>query len=222
MPSPQTVERFVSLVEADRGIDALVAFYEENASMRENESPPRQGKAALLAHERAARASVTGMKARCVRPILIAGDVPIRQTHSREDPMSVDSVFKKLNLKQEQEILVVNAPSSFEPELLALEGVTVLRDPKKLKAIHFALVFATTQAEVDALSRVLASKAEGDAVLWFAYPKGTSKRYKCEFNRDTGWHAMRSAGFDTVRQVAIDEDWSALRFRRVEYIKPSS
>ena len=32
---------------------------------------------------------------------------------------------------------------------------------------------------------------------------------------------MRSAGFDTVRQVAIDEDWSALRFRRLEYIKPS-
>jgi len=57
--------------------------------------------------------------------------------------------------------------------------------------------------------------------LWFAYPQGTSKRYTCEFNRDTGWSALRSAGFDTVRQVAIDEDWSALRFRRVEYIKPA-
>ncbi len=134
----------------------------------------------------------------------------------------MDSVFDKLNLKQQREILVVNAPSSFEPELLALEGVTVLRDPKKSKAIHFALAFATRQAEVDALSKALASKAEGDAVLWFAYPKGTSKRYKCEFNRDTGWNAMRSIGFDTVRLVAIDEDWSALRFRRLEYIKPSA
>jgi len=132
----------------------------------------------------------------------------------------MSSVFDKLNLKQQQEILVVNAPSSFEPELLALKGVAVLRDPKKLKAIHFALAFATQQAEVDALSKVLAGKAEGDALLWFAYPKGTSKRYRCEFNRDTGWNAMRSAGFDTVRQVAIDEDWSALRFRRLEYIKP--
>lgn len=130
------------------------------------------------------------------------------------------SVFDKLNLKQQQEVLVVNAPSSFEPELLTLKGVTVLRDPKKSKAIHFALIFATKQAEVDSLSKVLARKAEGDAVLWFAYPKGTSKRYQCEFNRDTGWNAMRSSGFDTVRQIAIDEDWSALRFRRLEYIKP--
>lgn len=130
------------------------------------------------------------------------------------------SVFAKLNLKQ-QEILVVNAPASFEPELRALKGVTVRRDPKKMQVIAFALAFATKQVEVDSLSNVLASKAEGDALLWFAYPKGTSKKYKCEFNRDTGWNAMRSAGFGTVRLVATDEDWSALHVRRVEYIKPS-
>ena len=130
------------------------------------------------------------------------------------------SVFEKLNLKLQREILVLNAPESFQPELQSLKETTVLRDPKKAKAIQFALAFATKQAEVDALSKVLASKADGDALLWFAYPKGTSKRYKCEFNRDTGWNAIRSLWFDTVRQVAIDEDWSALRFRRVEYIKP--
>lgn len=131
------------------------------------------------------------------------------------------SVFDKLNLRQQREILVVNAPSSFERELTALKGVVVLRDPKEAKAVHFVLAFATRRAEVDALSRILADKAEGDVLLWFAYPKGTSKRYKCEFNRDTGWNTIRSAGFDTVRQVAIDGDWSALRFRRLEYIKPS-
>jgi hypothetical protein len=128
------------------------------------------------------------------------------------------SVFDKLNLKNQREILVVNSPASFEPELLALENVKVVRDSKKAKAIQFALAFATKQAEVDSLTRDLVGRAEGDALLWFAYPKGGSKKYKCEFNRDTGWSAMRSAGFDTVRQVAIDEDWSALRFRRVEFI----
>ena len=133
----------------------------------------------------------------------------------------MSSVFEKLNLKQQREILVVNAPSSFESKVAALKNVIVLRDPRKAKAVHFALAFATKQADVDALSLVLAAKAEGDALLWFAYPKGTSKQYKCEFNRDTGWNVIRSAGFDTVRQVAIDEDWSALRFRRMEFIKPS-
>jgi hypothetical protein len=129
------------------------------------------------------------------------------------------SVFEKLNLKLQGEIIVVNAPESFEPELTALKNTTILRDPKKAKTIQFALAFATKQAEVDELSKLFASKAEGDALIWFAYPKGTSKKYKCEFNRDTGWNVIRILGFDTVRQVAIDENWSALRFRRVQYIK---
>jgi hypothetical protein len=129
------------------------------------------------------------------------------------------SVFQKLNLKARREIAVFNAPASFEPELARLDGVKILRDPKKFAAVQFALVFATQQAELDRLSRLLAANLAGDALLWFAYPKGTSKRYACEFNRDTGWQIIRDAGFDSVRQVAIDEDWSALRFRRVEYIR---
>jgi hypothetical protein len=130
-------------------------------------------------------------------------------------------LFQKLNLKAQTEIVVFNAPPSFERELKKLGQVTVLRDPKKPRSVQFALAFATQQAELDRLSTALADASVGDAVLWFVYPKGTSKRYRCEFNRDTGWHVLRKAGFDTVRQVAIDEDWSALRFRRVEFIKPT-
>jgi len=129
------------------------------------------------------------------------------------------TVLEKLNLKNQAEVLVMNAPSSFEPALAKLKGVSVQRDPKKTKSVEFALVFVARQAEVDAASKVLADKLNGDALLWFAYPKGTSKKYKCDFNRDTGWDAIRAAGFDTVRLVAIDEDWSALRFRRNEFIR---
>jgi hypothetical protein len=134
----------------------------------------------------------------------------------------MSSVFEKLNLKEQDEIVVLNAPSSFESELKALKGVTVQRDLEATKAVDFALVFATKQKDVDRVSKALARRARGDALLWFAYPKGTSKHYKCEFNRDTGWNVIRNAGFDTVRAVAIDEDWSALRFRRIEFINPSA
>lgn len=127
-------------------------------------------------------------------------------------------IFAKLNLKGQAAILVANAPASFEPVLQALHEVTVLRDPAVPAGVGFALVFVTAQDELDALSALLAAKAEGDAVLWFAYPKKTSRRYRCEFHRDSGWEVIRAHGFDSVRQVAIDEDWSALRFRRVEYI----
>jgi hypothetical protein len=128
------------------------------------------------------------------------------------------SVFDKLNFKNQRELLVLAAPSSFEPELRTLSGVSILRDARKAKSIEFAIAFVTKRAEVDAAVKLIAPKTDGDVVLWFAYPKGTSKRVAGEINRDTGWESLQSAGFETVRLVAIDEDWSALRFRRAAYI----
>jgi hypothetical protein len=130
-------------------------------------------------------------------------------------------LWKKLNLGEHREILVINAPRSFASELQALQRVRIERRITAIKEVTFALVFAVKQTELDKWSAAITARTTGDAVIWFAYPKGTSKRYTCDFNRDTGWDVLRSSGFDTVRQVAIDEDWSALRFRRTEYINRS-
>jgi uncharacterized protein (DUF1697 family) len=133
-------------------------------------------------------------------------------------PVGMGNVFDKLNLKDQREILILNAPTSFGAEVRTLAGVTVRTQLPAARPVTFALVFATRKAEVDALAGKLAKAAEGDAILWFAYPKGASRRYTCDFNRDTGWDALGRCGFEAVRQIAIDEDWSALRFRRAEFI----
>jgi hypothetical protein len=132
----------------------------------------------------------------------------------------VPRVFGKLNLKDQREIVLIDVPASFEPEVAALSGVVIHRDPQRVKVVDFSLAFVTTQSALNHLSTLLAKKAADDALLWFAYPKGTSKRYACEINRDKGWQALYRAGFRKVRLVAIDEDWSALRFRRIEHVRP--
>ena len=129
------------------------------------------------------------------------------------------TLFEKLQLKDHNEILVLQAPESFEMELSRLPILHIHRQIESLPEIKFSLAFVTRQSEVDALAPKIASRAKGDAAVWFAYPKGTSKKYKCDFNRDTGWAALKAAGFDTVRSIAIDEDWTGLRFRRTEFIK---
>lgn len=128
-------------------------------------------------------------------------------------------LFTKLNLKDQAEVVVVGAPDSLSPELARLDGVTVRTSLTGKGPVAFFLAFVTRQAEVDRLAAAVAARAQGDAVVWFAYPKGSSKRYTCEFNRDTGWAVLGAAGFEPVRQVAVDEDWSALRFRRTAFIK---
>lgn len=56
-----------------------------------------------------------------------------------------------------------------------------------------------------------------DVVVWFAHPKQTSKDYTADIHRDRGWDTLAARGLASVRQVAIDDDWSALRFRRLEF-----
>jgi hypothetical protein len=100
----------------------------------------------------------------------------------------VSPLFKKLNLGTHTVIHVLNAPKSFEPELAALKHVTVKRSMSG--ASGFAMAFVITQAELDAASSKLAAACAGDAILWMVYPKGTSKKYRCEFNRDSGWPVL--------------------------------
>ena len=128
-------------------------------------------------------------------------------------------LFKKLNLKFETSILVLDAPESFEPELALLEGVKVVRSAAKAKEVSFAMAFVTTLVGVEKATAQIDAKAVGDVMIWMVYPKQTSKKYKCEFHRDTGWKALTDLGYESVRMVAVDEDWSALRFRKTEYVK---
>jgi hypothetical protein len=129
------------------------------------------------------------------------------------------TTFEKLNLKGHQQIVVLNAPQSFAPELAKVPVKTIHHSIASVPKIEFFLAFVTRKAEVDALAPQIAERAKGDAIIWFAYPKGTSKKYTCDFNRDTGWSALTALGFETVRAVAIDEDWSAIRLRRSEFVK---
>ena len=126
-------------------------------------------------------------------------------------------LFKKLNLGSRASICVLDAPPSFEAELEALENIQVSRSAPV--TCDFAIAFAVTQAQLDAASKSLAAACSEGGVLWVAYPKGSSRRYACAFNRDCGWPLLAAAGYEPVRMVAIDEDWTALRFRKVEHIK---
>ena len=129
-------------------------------------------------------------------------------------------LFKKLNYKGQHIIYVLNAPDSFQAELKEMSAVSkVMTTTEANSKIEFALVFVIRQTDVESYAQKVLPYLQGDAVLWFCYPKGTSKKYKCDINRDKGWNILGESGLEPVRQVAIDEDWSALRFRKAVHIK---
>ena len=132
----------------------------------------------------------------------------------------MDALFKKLNYKGQQQVVSINHPATFNENLASIAGeAEIITDLAKAEAITFILAFVTQQSEIDRLIPLVAPKLQGDAVVWMCYPKGTSKKYRCDFNRDTGWAILGQYNLESVRMVAVDEDWSALRFRKAEYIK---
>ena len=81
MPKHETVEEFVALVEVGAFDTAMERFYADDASMQENQDPPRQGLTALIDGERRTMARSRNITARCVRPILIEGDTVAIRWH---------------------------------------------------------------------------------------------------------------------------------------------
>ena len=74
MPTAETLERFIALVEANRHVEAVEAFYAADSTMQENQSPPRVGREAHAANERRVMARASSVQSTCVRPVLVNGD----------------------------------------------------------------------------------------------------------------------------------------------------
>ena len=127
-------------------------------------------------------------------------------------------LFKKLNLKQQKEIHILNAPKSFKSEMENLGGVQIHQDLQKQSSIEFALFFVQDEESIKRYVSAIFPHLKGDAILWFAYPKMSSKKYQATINRDSGWEVMAKFEMRPVRQVSIDEDWSALRFRKSDFV----
>lgn len=127
----------------------------------------------------------------------------------------MDALLKKMNYKLGP-IVVLGAPKEFGPILddwkAEVEVLQKLPAAGNEKKAVFILVFTASEAEVMSKIPSLAAGIGPSTVFWVAFPKKTSPKYSSDINRDVLWKLMEPLGFSPNRNVAIDEDWSALRF----------
>ncbi len=132
----------------------------------------------------------------------------------------MDDLLKKLNFKDQKRIAVVNAEDDFFISLKNnLPDVVIDSEIDPRYPYEFILNFVKFVSEVESQYPLALHNLVSDGVLWFIYPKKTSKKYCSDIDRDHGWEGLMNAGFYPVRQVAVDDDWSALRFRNAKFIK---
>jgi hypothetical protein len=127
----------------------------------------------------------------------------------------MNPVLKKLLYKGQSPVLLLGAPPEAAALARALDAPAHPRPAAGTK-YGFVLAFARSLAELDAIAKTARGALADGALFWSAYPKGTSKKYKgADINRDTGHARMKKVGFEGVSLVAIDDDWSAMRFKKI-------
>ena len=122
--------------------------------------------------------------------------------------MSDKPIAERLQVKRDRRLAVIGAPPALDHRI----GVTEAR--ADLPVADVVLLFVPDRASLDSTLPDLLMRMSRSAILWIAYPKLTS-RLAVNLDRDTIRLLAPTFGLDTVSAIAIDEDWSALRLKRV-------
>jgi hypothetical protein len=112
----------------------------------------------------------------------------------------------KLQLKPGMTVAVLGIPESVD--LGPAEEVGASAEPDRADAV---IAFAIDSAALDAVAAPAIKAAREDRLAWIAYPK--AGKLGTDLSRDVLARLVQARRAQPVRQVAIDETWSALRFR---------
>jgi hypothetical protein len=131
--------------------------------------------------------------------------------------VTATALARKLGIKPGMRALVVGAPPVYLKLLAPLpEGVVIT---STARGTHpFVQFFATSLSDLGKSAPSLLNHVARGALLWIAFPKKTSG-IESDLSRDVIAQAMRRTGWRPVSIVAINEVWSALRFRPVVDVK---
>lgn len=118
-------------------------------------------------------------------------------------PSAYDSdLAKKLNAPSGTRLHVVGKPAEVD-----LAGLATAPAGEA----DGVMVFVRTLADVEATCGPLVDAARADRLAWVVYPK--AGKLGTDLNRDVLWKHLQRQGIQGVRQVAVDDTWSAMRFR---------
>jgi len=127
--------------------------------------------------------------------------------------MSSQSLLEKLQLNGEKNLLLQGLPLSIEKQFLKFAFSKNVTPLLKSKKNDFALIFAFSQKQLREILQEVIPALHADAKFWIAYPKVSSK-IASDLCRDASWDFIAEHGFETVRMIAVDNLWSAARFKK--------
>jgi len=125
------------------------------------------------------------------------------------------TLFEKLQLADEKNLLIQGLPSSIEKQFNKLSFAKNMTPLLKSRKIDFALVFAVSENQLNGILKDVMPSLKDGSKFWVAYPKTTSK-IVTDLNRDRSWNRLTNDGYESIERVELDHVWSAMRFVKGE------
>lgn len=129
------------------------------------------------------------------------------------------SLIQKLKFHKHDDVLILNEPEDFLPFIKELNA-TITSSLIKTSCVDCALLFITSKKQLFSQMLTLFPKLKDDSVLWIAYPNSVSKAEILELYNNDIWDELMDYRLQPVRKIELNSDWDALRFRKIEYLKP--
>ncbi len=129
--------------------------------------------------------------------------------------MSNQSLFEKLQLKDEKNLLIQGLPSSIEKQFVKLSYAKNVTPLLKSRKIDFALIFAVNNHQLCNILREVFPALHGESKLWIAYPK-TASKIASDLNRDCSWQILSDNEYAGITEVTLDHVWAAMHFKKFE------
>lgn len=128
------------------------------------------------------------------------------------------TLFQKLKLENQKEILIINEPDGFSEEFAAWTDINIIESLIQVNKVDFALLFVTSITELENQLQTLLPKLDEDAVLWIAHPRKVSSTFKTDIDDRYQWKALFTNCYELVDRLKVNGDWEAVRFRKMEYL----
>jgi ketosteroid isomerase-like protein len=100
MPSRARLDDFIAVVESGDHAGAIERYYTEDASMQENALPPRVGRNALVAHERAVLTRTAQVYSKAVSSVVEGDSVAIHWNFELTDKAGKVRRFDEIALQE--------------------------------------------------------------------------------------------------------------------------
>jgi hypothetical protein len=125
------------------------------------------------------------------------------------------TMFEKLQLEDEKNLLIQGLPSTIEKQFSKLSFSKNVTQLLKIRKVDFALVFALNSNQLQKIFTELCPALHAETKLWIAFPKQASKIVS-DLNRSGSWNFLIEQGYETGEKVVLDYVWSAQRFTKAQ------